>query len=1063
MPRNSRIVKAFILIAPAVFILATVATAGAQATSGTILGRVTDVTGLPVSGAAITVVRYETGAERRTLTADNGEFMVPLLGAGRYKVIASRQGFRTAVREGIQLEVDERARIDIGLEVGPIEQIVTVHGDAPLVHPGVSSLGTVIDDNYVRALPLNGREFLQLGLLSPGSAPPAPGSELSTQGASGLHFNGARESANNFLLDGVDNNDWFINRIVISPSVELIQEFKVQAGSYSAEFGRNGGAQVLVVTRSGGNRFHGSLYEYLRNAALDAKNFFDPAEQPIPQFQRNQLGAYLGGPIRSNRSFFASGYEGTRLSQAIARAALVPTVAEKNGDFSVLGRPVIDPFTRQPFPGNRIPQEHLDKIGSAIARLYPDPNRNDPSANFVSTPVGRSDIDQFSARTDHRLSPKDSLFVRYSFAREDTLEPFNEGVTNLPGYGSLIGGRAQNVALSHTRIFTSNLLSEFRFGYNRLRREVLQENVGNDLTGKLGIPGLSKEPIDFGMPAVVVPGFDRLADNTALPIVRHDNTFEWVESLTWIRSNHSLKAGVDIRKSQVNGFNHVFARGQFIFQPTFTGYPLADLLLGLPTVIIRGMNNNPQAMRARSYNFFLQDDWNLRPDFSLNLGLRYEFNSPPVDRYDQMAIFDATRQRVVRVGTDGFSRSGLNSDRNNFAPRLGLSWSPDKNSRIVVRAAYGLFYDANTLITNSSLYFNPPFFVLNLFVPSADGLLRLSNPFPVGRGFQPPPTVNSLANEFRNAYAQHWHLTLERGLGENTLARLGYVGSRGNKLVRRRNLNQPPPAPGNVDARRPISGFADVTLIESGANSAYHSLQASVERRFAGAVQFLGAYNFSRSIDEASDFLATNGDENYPQDSSHLSLERGLSNFDLRHRFTFTGLFDLPHGTGKQWGSAASGIASILLSNWRLGTIASIQSGFPFTPRLSLDNSNTGNVGGLFGADRPNLVGNPRLDRRTPDRFLNTDAFSLPSRYSFGNSGRNVATGPRYVNFDVSVLKRFAVQNETSLEFRAEFFNLFNTPPLGLPAREADQPATFGKIFSAGPARQVQFALRLAF
>ena len=1039
-----------------VALLASVCVAWGQATSGTILGRVADATGSPVAGVSVTVVRSETGAERKTSTAGNGEFVVPLLEAGLYKVVASRQGFQTSVREGIRLELDEKARVDLVLEVGPIEQIITVQGDASFLQPGTSSLGTLIDSNYVLDLPLNGREFLQLGLLSPGSTPPAPGSELSTQSASGLHFNGARESANNFLLDGVDNNDWFINRIVVSPSVELIQEFKVQASGYSAEFGRNGGAQILVVTRGGGNRFHGSFYEFLRNAALDAKNFFDLPGTKIPQFQRNQYGAFAGGPLFPNRTFIAAGYEGTRVRQASTRAARVPTAAEKSGDFSALGSEVLDPFTQQPFPGNRIPAERVDPIGSAIARLYPDPNRADPQANFVAAPVGRNDIDQVSLRVDHQISKADSLFARYSFAREDSLDPFNEGVTNLPGFGSLIVGRAQSLALSETHSFSPAVLNEFRFGFNRLRREVLQENVQKDLAGTLGIGGTSRDPIDFGMPAIVVPGFDRLADNIALPIVRHDNTWQWFESMTWIRRNHSLKFGADIRRFQVNGFDHVFSRGQLIFQPTFTGYPLADLLLGLPTVAIRGLNNNPEALRAGSYNFFMQDDWRLRPGLTFNLGLRYELNSPPVDKFDQMALFDTTRRRIVRVGTEGFSRSGLRADRNNYAPRAGLSWSPGRDSRTVVRTAYGVFYDSNTLVTNSSLYFNPPFFVLGLFVPSANSLLRLSDPFPSGAGFQPPPTVNSLAPDFKDAYLQHWHLTVERELGGNTVARVGYVGSKGTRLVRRRNLNQPPPAAGPVDERRLIQGVADVTLIEPTSNSAYHALQASVERRFAGSIHFLGAYSFSRSIDDTSDFLATNGDDNYPQDSARLFLERGLSNFHLKHRLTFTGLFGLPS-------FHAQGITGHILNNWQFGTITSLQSGFPFTPRLSRDNSNTGNVGGVFGSDRPDLTGSPRLERQTPDRFFNTEAFSLPPPYSFGNSGRNILTGPGLVNFDISLHKRFALAGEQRLEFRAELFNLFNTPPLGLPAREADQPATFGKILSAGPARQIQFALKLIF
>ncbi|PYV07568.1 MAG: hypothetical protein DMG07_28270, partial [Acidobacteria bacterium] len=549
-----------------------------QAATGTIVGRVLDASDLPVAAASVTALRMETGARRRTVSGSRGEFVAADLPVGLYRVTVSHPGFRTAVREGIRLEVDEKARVDVVLEVGPIEAVVTVSGDAPLGQGPSAALGTLIESSYVRDLPLNGRDFLQLGLLSPGSGPPAPGSELSTQSASGLHFNGARESANNFLLDGADNNDWFINRIVVSPSVDFIQEFKVQSSGYSAEFGRNGGSQVLVVTRGGGNQLRGTAFEFLRNRRLDARNFFDPTDRPIPQLQRNQFGLFLGGPIRADRTFFAASYEGTRLRQAVTRAARVPTVEEKLGDFSSQARALVDPLTGQPFPENRLPANRIDRIGAALARLYPDPNRGDPQANFVSSPVGRTGADQFSLRADHELSASDSLLARYTWAREDTLEPFNEGVTNLPGFGSLIVGRGQNVVLGETHVFSATLLNDFRFGFNRLRREVLQENIATDLASTLGIPGLSRDPADFGMPAVIVSGFDRLSDNTAFPIVRHDNTYHWVDSLVAVRGPHTFKLGGEIRKFQVNGFNHVFARGQLSFQPTYTGFALGDLL-----------------------------------------------------------------------------------------------------------------------------------------------------------------------------------------------------------------------------------------------------------------------------------------------------------------------------------------------------------------------------------------------------------------------------------------------------------------------------------------------------
>ncbi len=1034
----------------------------AQSSTGTILGRVTDPSGSGVPGAEVRVLREETNAERSTTTSEGGEFAVSLLPAGRYRVTASHLGFRTSRREGIRLEVDEKARIDFALEIGPIEDILTVRGDAPVLQTGISSSGSLVDSNFIRGLPLNGRMFLQLALIGPGSGPAAPGSQLSRQGASGLHLNGARESDNNFLLDGIDNNDWYINLMVVSPSVDYIQEFRVETGTYSAEFGRNGGSQVLVVTRSGSNSFHGTAYEFLRNAALDARNFFDPAGRPIPQFQRNQFGFLLGGPVRRDRVFFSSSYEGTRQQQSVTRTARVPTAAEKGGDFSGSGVSIIDPLTQQPFPGSRIPMQRLDLAGAAVAALYPNPNRPDPQANFVSTPVGRDGHDQWSGRADWQITARDSLLTRYSYDRQDSFEPFSEGVTNLPGFGDAVAGRAQNLVVAESHIFSGRLANDARLGFNRLRREVLQANLGNDLFAGLGIHGLSPDGADSGLPAFVVPGYDPLGDNTALPIARHDTTLQVVEGLSWLSGRHNLKAGGEVRKFRVNGYNHLFARGQFNFQGVFTGNALADLLLGMPVLSIRGINDNLQALRAGAYNAYLQDDWRVRPNLTLNLGVRYEFNSPPVDADDRMVVFDFGSRRLVPVGEGGVSRSGLRSDTNDLAPRIGISWSPGTD-HTVLRAAYGIFHDANTLITNSGLYFNPPFFQMSLFFPTRDAPLSLSDPFPATAGFEPPTSVNSLAPDFPTAYAQHWTLTVEREMARNTVARLGYLGSKGSHLIRRRNLNQPDPGPGDIDARRPIPGFADISLAEPAANSIYHALQASLERRFAGGTQFLAAYTYSRSIDDASDFLATNSDDNYPQDNARLYLERGLSNFDLRHRLVLTGIFDLPEGIGLRWGARAPKIARTLLGGWRLGTIAVLQSGFPFTPRLSQDNSNTGNIGGVVGYDRPNLAANPLSGPSTPDRFFNTDAFVVPARYTFGNSGRNILSGPGFVNLDLSLSRRFFVVEGRGFEFRAEFFNAFNSPPLGLPQRDADQPATFGKILTAGPSRQIQFAAKLEF
>ncbi len=795
-----------------------------------------------------------------------------------------------------------------------------------------------------------------------------------------------------------------------------------------------------MVTQAGSNQYHGSAYHYLRNASLDARNFFDPPGQPIPKFQRNQFGGVLGGPVRRERLFFLLGYEGTRLRQGQTRTARVPTAAEKSGDFSASPEPVIDPFTQRPFPGNRIPPERLDAIGRALAGYWPDPNRSDPTQNFVSSPVAKGRADQAYGRLDHYFSARDTAYVRYNFAHDRSLTPFSEGVTNLPGFGAFVINRGQNAAVSETHVSGPRTVWEARFGFNRLRRQVLQQNIGNDIGGRLGIPGLSRKPEDFGFPAILAAGYDALSDNTALPIIRRDHTWHWLGSATHVRGAHTWKAGMEHRRFAADGVNNVYARGQFTFRPTLTRNAVADLLLGLPTLTLRTIIDNPMALRASAWNAYFQDDWRVTARLTLNLGLRYELNRPPADAENRFTFFDPATRALVRAGSAGYPRSGFRGDHNNFAPRAGLSWSAGKS---VLHAGYGVFYDLAILEANSGLYYNPPYFELSLFFPSAQRLLTLRDPFPTGGGITPAPSLQSIQPDFRTGYVQQWNVSVERELPGRLAGRLAYVGSKGTKLLRRRDLNQPPPGAGNPNARRPIPAFSSISLAESAASSIYHSGQLSVERRFRPGVVFSAAYTWAKSLDDMSEFLAATGDQSFPQNSQDLRSERGRSNFDLRHRLVFFASYDLPRG-------------------FQVHAIGVAQSGPPFTPQLSFDNSNTGNTGGIFGADRPNVIGDPNAGPRTPDHWVNAAALVTPPPLTFGNAGRNILEGPGLTTLDVAVVKGFVLSEALRLEARAEVFNLANHPNFDLPRRFSDLPA-FGRVASAGPSRQAQFSLRLRF
>ena len=1020
-----------------------------QTPAGRIAGWILDPSGAAVAQAQVEALHLETGRRYRSESNQAGVYRFAVLPVGNYELTPSAPKFTGRPRR-VRLEVGRHLNVDLSLSLETERVKVTVTDSTPLIDPENAALGAVIGRETLANLPLNQREFLQLALLSAGALPAAPGSELERQNNSGLHLSGAREASNNFLLDGVDNNDLYINRIVVSPPLDSIREFRLHAANYRAEYGRSGGAQINVVTQGGTNRLHGSFYEYLRNDALDARNFFDLPDQPIPPFKRNQFGGSLGGPIRREKTFFFAGYEGTRIRDAVTKRARVPTAAERAGDFSASTGAIIDPFTQQPFPNNQIPPERIDPIGSALASYWPDPNLEGFPQNLVSTPVGDALINQTYGRLDHYLSSKNTVYLRYNLSHDRSLAPFNDGNTNVPGFGSFVLNRGQNLALSETHFFSPRLIWEGRFGFNRLRREVLQQNVGNDIAGQLGIPGLSTDPDFVGFPAINVAGFDNLSDNIAQPILRQDNTFHVVQQLTHVRGRHTLKAGLEYRRFSNRGIQGFFGRGQFNFLGVFTTNAVADMLLGFPTFTIQTIIDNPFRQRASSWNGYLQDDWKVTPRLTLNLGLRYEWNRPATDADDRFTFFDLARNALVRAGADGASRSGLKSDANNIAPRVGVSWSPRGSDDLAIRAGYGIFYDVAILEANSGLYFNPPFFELRVFAPTQQQPLTLSNPFPESSGFAPPPSVNAMQPDFRTGYMQHWNASLEKALPGRVVVRAAYVGSKGTKLLRRRDINQPTPGKEAVQDRRPIPGFANVVVFESGAASAYHSGQLSVERRFGRGFTFSGAYVLSKSIDDMSAFLQTDGDQSFAQNNHDLRAERGLSAFDRRHRFVFTTSYALPFQR------------NLLARGWQLYAIGSFQSGPPFTPRLSFDNSNTGNTGDVSGVDRPDVVGDPRQGPSTPERFFNTAAFLTPQPFRFGNAGRNILTGPGLATVDVAIVRTFALSESVSLDFRTEAFNLTNRPNFDLPRRVSDQP-DFGSIPSAKSARQIQFSLRLRF
>ena len=1049
-----------------VVIAAFVSAAGAQTHLGSIRGSVTDPSGAGVSGVALSLIHEDTNLARLATTSADGAFSVAQLPPGQYRVQAEVSGYKTYVNHAM-LQVNQQLRIDVSLEVGAITEQVFVTAPEPPIDRESMALATVVSNSQIVQLPLDGRNFLELTLLAPGAVPAAQGSAGSVRGDFTFSVNGARENANGFLLDGAYNVDPKLNTSAVRPPVDAIREFRIQTGTYDASFGRHAGGQVNVVTKSGTNRLSGTVYEFFRTKGLNARNAFAPRAEPAPAYERNQFGLSIGGPLVRDRTFFFADYEGTRLTEGITRVANVPTLAERQGDFTnSLTPPPIDPFTQQPFPDGRIPAFRLNPIGAAIANLYPVPNRTVPFANFVSSPALADRNDHVDVRVDHRLGAASTLTTRYSMGDRRLFEPFSgPGFAAVPGFGTDVPRRAQNLVAGETHIFSPSVVNDVRIVFNRVSASARQENQGASLNRAVGLPELSDNPRDFGLSFITVTGFSPLGDEFNNPQESTTTLLQVLDTLTYARGRHLLKFGVDVRATSQNAFRDVQSRGLLTFsnQPPISGNALADLLLGFPLITGGARLDNPQRLRTESVDLFVQDDVRIAPNLTLFAGLRYERTSPPVDVDDRANVYDPASGTLVQVGTNGTPRSGYSADMNNWAPRVGLAWTPDVDGRTVVRGGYGIYYNQSPLAPGEGLYFNQPFFDFNLFF-SLPGLpLTLVDPFPSVFPVQTPPSAITFQRDLRTPSLQQWSVSAQRQIGGRRAVEVAYVGSKGSNLLTGRDINQaqPSPAPFNL---RPNPLFADIIAVESRGSSRYDSVQIKLQQRLNRGLSILAAYTLGKSTDDASGFFSSAGDPNFPQDSNDPGAERGRSNFDVRHRVSLSFSYELPFGPGRRY-AADAGWVSAVLADWQLAGILTLQSGRPFTVALlpEIDNSNTGRAFLGFGAnDRPNLAGTPTAPDPSAERWFNTDAFVFPAFGSFGDAGRNILDGPGFQNLNLALHKRIPLGEAADVQFRLEAFNVLNHVNLALPDAFLGSPA-FGRVLSAGNARRLQLGVKLIF
>jgi hypothetical protein len=1084
----------------------------AQEATGTISGSVMDSTGASVSEASIAVRNVRTNLVRQSKTDDNGIFNVPALQPGIYNIEVSREGFKRARMGDFQVQVNQVASVNLTLEVGAVSESVTVTGGVSLLQAETSTIGNVVGTKAIEELPLNGRQFLQLMTLVPGTVG-GYSRDASRQGgrraALNVAVNGGRAEFNNYLLDGILNTDENYNTYIVSPSVDALQEFKVQTSSYSAQYGRGGAGQINIITKSGTNEIHGTAYEFLRNERLDAKNFFDVADRPIPPYRQNQFGGTLGGPLfipklynGKDRTFFFVSYEGFRIHQAQTSVSTVPLPQWRTGDFSGAA-PIYDPqtlrpnpanpssFVRDPFPNNRVPSTRLDSASQYFLRFLPEPNLTGSVNNYLSNEGRRTTDDQVTVRIDHKLSDRNNLFGRYSISDEAEFRP-----RQFPGMGNILDVRGQLAAIGDTHVFGPSTVNEFRFGFTRFRNGLLQENANKlDAVGEAGITGLSRNPIDFGIPAISVTGITGWGDSAfAYPSLLRNNVFQFVDNLSHTRGRHNLNLGVEIRRFQFNNFANNLGRGSYSFSsPFFTGNPaspagtgigFADYLLGQPRSVEGSIGDTNVYMGRNSWNFYLQDDWKITRRLTLNLGVRYEYNPYPTEKFDRIATVDLSTNppTIVRAGQgdpffmyptnirldpripyvrDGrLGRSLLQSDKNDLAPRFGLAYSLGAST--VIRASYGIYYAQD--LANI-------FFDMARAIPrsvrsglSSDPMRPEINIRTAFNGLEQGasilvPTLVMVDPDYRTSYMQHWSVNIQREIGKDLVLEVGYLGNKGTKLGLLNMLNNAEAAPGAPQPRRPWPMYGSVWLFQHRTGSFYNSLQMRLEKRFTHGLSFMGSYTFGKSLDYVSS-SRTGGEENHPMDPNNLALERGRSVFDARQVFTFHTLYELPFGPNKSFANYR-GVAGKFLGGWQVSSILQMRTGLPFTITADGDIPNTGN-----GVSRANIVPGVKAalssSERTLSRWFNTSAFVEPPLYTYGTAGRNTVDGPGRVNLDLSLIKNTVITERVTLQFRAESFNLSNTPAFDKPDALVGTPG-FGRISSAGASRQVQFALRLIF
>jgi hypothetical protein len=1041
-----------------------------QVASSVLLGDVRDETSAVVPGAEIVATHEATGFSRSTTSNSTGSYRLEELMPGVYSVAVQKAGFRQVRIQDVRLEVNQKAELAILLQIGPTTQSVTVQGDLPTVQSSDATVGYRLDSPMFSQLPLDRRDVIPLVTLGPGAIPRQLGGFVhdsitdvqESRGAVALNppVNGARSTMNFFTLDGASNTDRNTFAIAVNPPMEAVQEFRIQSSLPSAEFAQAGGGVVDLVTRSGSREWHGSAFDYSRNEATDARNYFDDPALPRPISRRQQFGGSLSGPALFPRTFFFATYEGLRGKSAKSSLNLVPTQAVRQGDFDGAAT-IFDPLNvdratgrRAPFANNRIPDDRISPIAREFLQTYePLPNRTGASGNYLDATPSEDQNDSASGRIDHGFREGRRLSARYSINDER-----GRVADAFPVRPFLTTVRAQQAAVGYTSA-GSSWLNQARASLTRLRVFNIPESAfQTDVAHELGITGLPSDPFSFGLPFFLITSVSTVTDSPTLPQTQRDNSWNFSDGVSFNRGRHTWKLGGDWGRFQLNYMQTQFVRGRYTFTGAFAGDPVADFLLGFPQITNRTLGSTQAYLRQNSFAGYLQDDWRMNDRLSLNFGLRYEYVSP----------FREERGNLLNVDYSGLPApprlvpvdSPVSPDRNNWAPRIGLALRPMDRHGLVFRAGYGLYFSPEIATETYDLIRNGVRNEQNTTEGSQPPLLTLANGFPTTASTGLPGYfgLDPLA---RTPYVQQWSAGFQEMLPARTVIELAYVGTKGTRLGRFRRFNTPlqgtngeylDPRPGDLQQLRPFPELGVIIQRENLSNSIYHSLQIKVEKRMSQRFTLLASLVWAKSIDDSDSAVPGGYGSVGAQDERNLRLERALSFFDVRRRVSAAFVWNLP----------GESVSQRLLSNWQLSGVVTLQDGTPVNPAyFAYDGANVGTP------NRPDVVPGQKItlprSQRTADHFFNTDAFRTPSPYTFGNAGRNIIPGPGNNLFELALHRRFMLGESRSLQVRAEFFNAFNHPNWGIPGTYPDFGPFFGKIFATGDPRRIQLALRYDF